>query len=294
MNYRWASKSLLFILSFNLAEAKVTIFTHYFGQPEFIKYQHAFFKKNLLDDYELIVFDDSNDALVSKEIKNECDKHNIKYIRVPRSVFEYPKLPIISSYVEPASPSFECSISIQYIYDNYVSDSQNICLIMDNDIFLIAPFSVEKHLGQSSFSYIHQSRGTFQSNKIIDYMLPNFLILNPSKMPEKDTLNFNLGTIEGNNTDSGGFTYFYLKKYRDLGQKIFAVHSFYDDTSPLKQKFINVCPILFTMISWGTHYFINDETFLHLRMGSNWSRHHFYQDILNEMSLLFDQLLKDN
>jgi hypothetical protein len=151
MNYRWASKSLLFILSCNLAEAKVTIFTHYFGQPEFIKYQHAFFKKNLLDDYELIVFDDSSNTLVSKEIKNECDKYNIKYIRVPRSVFESPKLPIMDSYVSPSDPSFECAVSIQYIYDNYIVPSKNICLIMDNDIFLIAPFSVEKYLGSVDF-----------------------------------------------------------------------------------------------------------------------------------------------
>jgi hypothetical protein len=282
MNYHWASKILLFILSCNLAEAKVTIFTHYFGQPEFIKYQHAFFKKNLLDDYELIVFDDSNDALVSKEIKNECDKYNIKYIRIPRSVFEY-----------SGDPSIECSIAVQYVYDNYIACSNDICLLIDNDIFLIAPFSIEKYLGLSPFSYHPQSRGIYQSNEIIDYMLPNFLILNPSRMPEKESLDFKLGVIEGNRTDSGGFTHFYLKKYRNLG-KIISIHYLYNTASSLKEKFVDECPLLFTAVDWSTHYFIDKETFLHLRMGSNWSKHSAYQSIVSEMTFLFDQLLKNN
>jgi len=150
----------------------------------------------------------------------------------------------------------------------------------------------QQSLGTSPFSYV------LESNGVVDYMLPNFLILNPSKMPEKENLNFNFGTIEANRTDSGGFTHFYLKKYRDLGKIIFR-HCFYDDVSPLKKKFLNECPVLFTMKEWKTHYFIDNdfvdkETFLHLRMGSNWSQNSAYSSVINEMTFLFDQLLQDN
>ena len=51
MNYHLINKLLLIILVSATAEAKVTIFAHYFGQPEFIKYQYSFFKKNMLDEY---------------------------------------------------------------------------------------------------------------------------------------------------------------------------------------------------------------------------------------------------
>lgn len=279
----------LFTLFVSAIQAKVSIFAHYFGQPEFIKYQCLFFKKNLLDDHELVVFDDSNSMSTSEQIKNECNKYGVKYIRIPRSVFELPILPVMDSYVGPSSPSFECCLAVQYIYDNYVVPSNDICLLLDNDIFLLSEFSIEKYLGSSAFAYVKESNGP------VNYMLPNFIILNPCKMPEKENLNFNMGKIGGEPTDSGGFTYFYLQKHKELAKTMFR-HSFYDNSSPLKTQFINTCHTLFTMTEWKTHYFIdncfsNKETFLHLRMGSNWSAHSAYQIIINEMTFLFDQLL---
>ena len=287
MNYHWLNSILLLALLCNIVEAKIAIFTHYFGQPEFIKYQYLFFKKNLLDEYELNVFDDSNDILTSEKIRYECDKYGIKHIRIPRVVFDFPKLPIIDDYVGHTSPSFECAVAIQYIYDNYVVPSDKICLLIDNDIFLISPFSIEKFIGSDSFAYNPQSNG------VADYMLPNFLILNPSKMPEKESLDFNLGVIKGNRTDSGGFTHFYLQKYRNLG-KVISTHYFYDNNSSLNKKFITTCPLLFTATEWGSYYFVDKETFLHLRMGSNWSRHNSYYNIVNEMAFFFNQLLQDS
>ena len=277
MDYGWIKKSLLIILSSNVVEAKVTIFTHYFGQPEFIEYQYSFFKKNMLDEYELIVFDDASDVLVSEKIEKQCEKYDIRHIRIPRDIFE--------KHVVGDS-SIECAVAIQYIYDNYVLTSDDICLLTDNDIFLISPFSIEKYLGQSPFSYFPQYRGDSYSNDLVDYMLPNFLILNPSKMLEKEGLDFNLGIVEGNRTDSGGFTHFYLQKYRALG-KIMSIHYLHDSSSPLKEKFIGECSMLFTMKEWGSHYFIGKEIFLHLRMGSNWSKHSYYNHMINEMTFLF-------
>jgi hypothetical protein len=288
MNYRLAAKILFFVLTFTIVEAKVTIFSRYFGQPQFIKYQYEFFKKNLLDEYDLIVVEESNDPLVSAEIINECTKYDIKYIRIPRSEFAHPKLPIKDCYVGPNSPSFECCVAFQYIYDHYIVRSENICLIVDNDIFLLSPCSVEKYLGSASFAYVHQSRGVLSN--YVYYMLPNFLILNPSRMPEKERLDFNMGTILGTNTDSGGYTYFYLRDYENLGREI-SIHYLFETPSLLKAKFADRCPLLFTSDSWRSHYFIEKEAFLHIRMGSNWSNNPLYPNMINEVTFLFDQLL---
>lgn len=283
MNYH-LNKIMFFACVFFNTQAKVTIFSRYFGQPEFIKYQYSFFKKNLLDEYEFVVIDDSNKINISNKIKNECEKYDIIYIRIPRSVFDHPKLPITSSYVTKGSASFECSVSVQYVYDNYVLPSDNICVIIDNDIFLTAPFSIEKYLGESAFAYVPQSRGT------VDYMLANFLIFNPSIMPEKSHLNFNMGTILGNNTDSGGYTYFYLLNHKNIG-KIVSSCYLHDTPSLIKDQFISNCPTLFTSKSWRAHYFIDKELFLHIRMGSNWSNNPDYPKMMAEVNFLFDKLL---
>jgi hypothetical protein len=121
-------------------------------------------------------------------------------------------------------------------------------------------------------------------------MLPNFLILNPSRMPEKERLNFNMGTILGHNTDSGGYTYFYLRDYESRGISI-SMHYLHDTNSPLKEGFSGKCPLLFNTPSWSPHYFIDKEIFLHIRMGSNWSKNPLYAKMMAEVFFLFDRLL---
>jgi hypothetical protein len=269
-------------------EAKVNIFAHYFGQPEFVKYQHAFFKKNMLDEYEFVIFEDSNDPAISEQIKRECETYGVTYVHIPQAVFKKPKLPVVSSYVDPYAPSFGCAVATQYIYDNYVITSKDVCLILDNDIFLLSPFSVQKYLGSKAFAYSQELR--FNESSYVDYMLPNFVIFNPVLMPENETVNFNLGTILGNNTDSGGFTYFYLQKYRSLGRR-FPKHYFFETSSKLKERYLSLCPLLFTSQEWSSHCFIERDLFLHIRMGSNWSRHAHYRQIREEIETLFDTLL---
>lgn len=278
------------LVLFSTLEAKVCIFAHYFNQPEYIQYQHLLFKKNLLDEYEFFVFEDSSDPKVAAQIKNECQKYGITHIQVPRSSFEVARLPIFDSYVDLFSPSFECAVATQYIYENYVIPSKDICLILDNDIFLLSPFSIEQYLGGASFSYIREIKGTFPNE--VPYMLPNFLILNPSLMPEKELLSFNLGTILGNRTDSGGYSYFYLCDHGCLGSEM-ARYYLCNTPSKLKERFCNRCPLLFTSRRWSSHWFIGNELFLHIRMGSNWSKDPSYPEMKREIEILFKTLLED-
>jgi hypothetical protein len=277
------------IAFFSLIEAKVSIFAHYFGQPEFIKYQYLFFKQNLVDEFEFVVFEDSNNPKVSEAIRKECLKYGVKYVQIPRSVFERPKLPIRDKYVTLKSPSFQCALATQYIYDNYVIPSENICLILDNDIFLLSEFNVENYLGEYAFAYPRESRR--DGDRSIFYMLPNFVIFNPSIMPEKERLNFNMGSVLGMRTDSGGFSYFYLRDYDHLGAKIVKYY-LWNTTTDLKERFSKQCPLMFSSKEWSSHFFLEKDTFLHIRMGSNWSHHPNYGQMKKEISLLFDSLLE--
>ena len=281
---------LLIFGFFSLLDAKVSIYSHYFGQPEFIKYQYLFFKQNLLDEYEFIVFEDSNNPKISEEIRKECEIYGIKYIHIPCSVFEKPKLTITHPSITINAPSFQCSVAIQYIYDTYIMHSENICLILDNDIFLLSPFSIEKSLGDSSFSYLRQQRE--KGNQSICYMLPNFIFFNPPIMPAKERLNFNMGSILEIFTDAGGYTYFYLQDYGFLGKEMTQYYLF-NTSSNLKIRFGDQYPLLFNSKEWLSHYFIEPDTFLHLRMGSNWSHHSKYTQMREELDAFFQELLKE-
>lgn len=298
MKSHWQNRSfvvmrtfcLFFIASFSLLEAKVSVFAHYFGQPEFIKYQYMFLKRNLLDEYEFVVFEDSDNPNVSRQIEKECEKYGVQCVHIPRSVFETPKLPIKDSYVSLGAASFQCAVATQYIYDNYVIPSRNICLILDNDIFLLSPFSIEKYLGLYSFSYAREERRA--ANRTIFYMLPNFVIFNPSIMSDKEQLDFNLGTILETRTDSGGYTYFYLLGHASSGSEMLKYY-LWDTPSALKDRFGDQYPLLFNSREWSSHCFLAKDAFLHIRMGSNWSQHPKYAQMKQEISSLFETLLSN-
>jgi hypothetical protein len=283
--------SLLLAATLSSLEAKVSIFAHYFGQPEFVKYQHLFFQRNLLDDYEFVIFEDSNDPDISNQIRLECEKYSIPYHHIPSHVFEQPKLPIKDEHISLNAPSFQCAVATQYIYDNYVVPSKDICLILDNDIFLLSPISIEKHLGDHSFAYSKEERGI--DDQHVFYMLPNFVLFNPARMPEKERLDFNMGTILETNTDSGGYTYFYLLHYHSLGKEL-PKYYLYEIPSPLRERFGSDYPLLFNSEEWRSHCFVEKDTFLHIRMGSNWSKHPKYTQMTEELTSLFDRLLNDS
>lgn len=269
-------------------EAKVRICAHYFGQPEFVKYQHKFFQKNVKDDYELIVFEDSMDPVISREIQKECEKYGIAYVKIPREEFDHPKIPLMNPEIGLHSPSFECSVATQYIYDHYVVSHDDICLILDNDIFLLKPFHFRKYLGEYSFAYVPQSRGH------INYMLPNFLIINPKVLKDKESFNFNMGIIDGYATDSAGFTHFYLQKHF-LEGRVIPVLFLWGTTeynSYLKKMYDQKYSMLFNLREWSSHFFIEEDSFLHIRMGSNWANHPHYKRMMFEVNCLFNDLLE--
>ncbi len=288
MSYLWLINCLFLFLFSSPLEAKVILFAHYFGQPEFVKYQHLLFKKNLLDDYNLVIVEDSNNPQISEEIKNECEKYGIEYLHIPRSVFEKPKLPILDAYVGFSSPSFECAVATQYIYDNYIVDSSDICFILDNDIFLLSPFSIHQYLEEKSFAYVKDIRGS--DSNLIFYMLPNFAIFNPAQMTNKDQLNFNLGMIGQHRTDSGGYTYYYLRDHVADGKEM-AIYHLHSTSSKFKTLFESVCPLLFHSKSWGSYYLIEKDLFLHIRMGSNWSNDTRYPQMKAEVATFLDSIL---
>ncbi len=279
-----------FVFLLSALEAKVMIYAHYFGQPEFIKYQHQLFKKNMLDEYEFVVFEDARDSTVSLAIQHECSKYGIRYIHISRDVFDNPKFPL-NPLVNKNSASFECSVATQYIYDNYVVPSKDICMILDNDIFLLSSFCVESYLNDSAFSYVLQVRGTGDNS--VSYMLPNFLIFNSAILPEREQLSFNMGQILGNDTDSGGYSYFYLRNHMSIGKPIsmYYLWEISPAVSTLKALFNEKCPLLFNSQEWSSHFFIQNDSFLHIRMGSNWSNHPNYKKMMQEVTSCFDELL---
>jgi glycosyltransferase involved in cell wall biosynthesis len=190
-----------------LLEARVLIITHSYNRPDFIAYQYKTFKKFLKDDYDFVVFNDAPTRKLCHEIQNACKECGIRCIRVPPEIHQQPYLKR-NSWEDWNSPSIRTANAVQYSFDVLGFDFDGIVAVFDSDMFLIRDFSIERYLEGYDLSAVGQWRGPMGC---IHYLWNGIMFFNMNTLLNKRTINFNCGSVHGNLTDTGGYTYYYLK-----------------------------------------------------------------------------------
>jgi hypothetical protein len=238
---------------------KVSVIVVAFNKPEFIKLQYDLLIKYLSDRFEFYVYNNSNNAGVSKNIEDECNRHGINHIFVPQSIFK-------SSDV-----SYRAGKSLDYaIHHNMNTYTDNTHLmILDSDMFLVKPFNMVNYMGHFDLMGIYQQRGH------VFYYTNQLMFVDISKVKNFDTeTKFLPGIIDGQPTDCGGYLYNYINKYGVLNGNV------KDNVHSGELKSENVINIDADFVPYfkneiemmdGTNfaeYYCG--SFLHFRAGSNW------------------------
>lgn len=279
---------LFFLLNFFLTiESKVLIITHSFNRPDFIELHVKTFKKFLQDDYEYVVFNDAPSSHMKKEIKKTCERLGVKCFRVPQEMHAVPGR---------TSPGHRHMDGIQYALNTIGYDFNGIVALVDSDCFLLKKFSFEKYL--SGYDIAGKLEGRLNQSIRVRHLSPVLVMMNMNTLPQKRTLTFEGGYIEGLACDVGAHTYYYLKNNKAMLRPLFfnmmrmfsvditssgdyvkksdicshcinrtcqaCVYNLmdrgFDDTLI---KFIQMCPD-------DNIEFIMNNTFMHYRCGSNW------------------------
>ncbi|MCE5318475.1 MAG: hypothetical protein LLG04_14080 [Parachlamydia sp.] len=213
------------------------ILTFHYNKPEFIEMQCKTLKAFLVEDFELIVFNDARNCEHEKAIQRMCEKYNIKCIRFephwhltdPLNVYvkylldvsEISSIPVAkgSSIKEISeAPSIRHCHVIQYALDNYGYNHDDIVVVMDGDAFFIRPLSIRKLLHNRDIVGIQKSR-------IEHYLWVVFTAFDPKKLPNPRELKFHTDIINGTLHDSGSHTYHYIKNNPKRKIKKYLGHS---------------------------------------------------------------------
>lgn len=246
-------------------DAKMLIMTHCYNKPEFISWQARTFEKFLRDDYEFIVFNDTPNEELFNETEEICSSLNLQTVIVPQEI-----------HLGRENPSEACADTIQYMMNTVGFDYPGIVMLIDSDMFLIRDLNVEELLNNHDIAALAQVKDG--KNGPVTYMLPNLIIFNMLTCPDRQTLNFDLGFIDEVNTDTAGFTHYYLKDHPELKWLKTNIHyQLTDKDLKLNPELIDTYarfPILWDiMINKRFDYeFYIDCAFLHFRAGSNWNK----------------------
>ena len=196
---------------------KTLVFTTGFNRPDFIELQHKLFKKFLEDDYEFWVISDANTPERCAGIKEICDKLGIPYIQVPQEIHDQPYLSR-GSGDNYHNPNVRHCNSVQWAWDNIFSHHNGPVMVIDSDLFLIRPFSIEKTLQNHHLGGVFWGTNDMKTGEPKSYLWLALILLNNPHLPEKETICFNCGYLPGTDAvcDSGGWTHLYLNKFKDF------------------------------------------------------------------------------
>ncbi len=293
------------LLFLDVLSAKVMVITHSYNRPDFIRLQHATLKKFLLDEYEFVVFNDGPTSKLADQIDKVCRELHIYCIRIPQEIHQMAYL-TRQPWEDWNSPSVRTANAIQYSFNAYAFNYDGIVAVLDSDMFLIRPFSIEQHLQDYAISAVKQWRGSLG---YIEYIWNGLMFFNMNTLPNKRSLNFNCGTIYGNHTDTGGYTYFYLRenpqaKVLYMREQIDVTDGDYIvDSYDLENREYLLKDEVLRKVSYDdalvrfvqaepddVQFFLN-FAFLHYRRGGNY--HHKSHLYHHEKTRLFDCFLKE-
>lgn len=218
--------------------AKVRILTFHFNKPDFIVLQHKCFKKFMLDDYEIIVFNDAATAENENAIAQTCEELGIKCVRFQPEwhatdpfnlqMKEWLDNPENYSHIGfnrypegvdikgiSAQPSIRHCHVIQYAMDNYGYDHDDVVAIVDGDAFPIRQISLRDMLRDCDIFGIER----LIAEENVSYLWVPFIAFNPKNLPNVRDLKFNVSLIGTKIYDTGAQTYYYLKDNPDVRVK---------------------------------------------------------------------------
>ena len=293
----------------------IYIYTVIYNTPEFIEYQYNLFKKFTTNDFEYIIFNNTNtnsritdtNSFNYLQLVKICNKNSIKYIDVPRELY---------INVNDNNASLRAGISIdfatKYMINNY-NKKNDILMLIDADAFLIDFFDINKFMNNCNLSGRYQYRknnkgyiNKYITNQIVLYKHSNFS-LNDIKY-----LSFRPGIFNGVNCDCGGSINYIFENVKDINFKNWTNYLFSgigntiqmagEDVSIIEHYNLNynntLSPPITKFIDMDTkklnkkfpfcEIFTHKEhfKFLHLRSGTNWINY----DINERKKLLYNTL----
>lgn len=267
-----------FIFASAYMHAEVLVFTYAFNRPDFIKIQHDTLEEFLLDDYKFIVFNDAKDPKLEKQIEDMCAQLNIQCIRIPQEIHSRPYLPRLAREDRQHPSVRNCNV-VQYSLNTVGFDHDDIVILLDSDMFLVKPFSAREFMQGYSLAGLNQCKGH------VEYLWIGLVFLDMKNLPNKNTLTFNCGEVDGYAVDAGGHSHNYMKK--NPGALVRYIHHQYSgrlrcpacesthqprcahNTAKLKE--IGFEPHEINLFESDSNLeFLHNNTFLHYRSGSNW------------------------
>ncbi len=260
--------------SFLSAQEKVLIISHHHAQPFFVEIQAKTFKKFIRDEYEFVIFNDGKTPEIAEEIDRLCKENNIRCIRIDQSLHDRPYMTRFPGE-DYNHPCVRCANVVQYSLDVLGFDYGGPVVVMDSDMFPVKPISFREYLQDYDLVGVPQSRPCGSEKAVVHYIWNGLVMFNMPNLPERSSMNFNCGLVEGYSVDVGGHMHYYLLKHKgDVRLGSIAPEPFSNTVTSYKERSLDpafevLIPLITSAIPTNMETFLKG-TLVHYRSGGKW------------------------
>lgn len=197
---------------------KTYIISCHCNMPEYIDLQYKSLKKYFECEYEFIVINDAKNTgditnfkqnNLKEKIINKCNELNIKYHNVPQDLHTN-RIKLFPNTIEKSSQNAACRATIAYQFGlNLYRDKKSFVMMLDADMFFIKKFNINQFMKNYNIAGIGQGIG---------YLWTGITIFNTNELNLNDYY-CDCGVINKTPVDAGGYSYYFLNKYKDIIKK---------------------------------------------------------------------------
>jgi hypothetical protein len=221
-------------------------------------------------DYRFVVFNDAKpfgdftnfgDTGFRRAISDICAKNNVTCIELPSAVHQH-----------IACPSTRTAHALNIMLD-YERRLGNPLLLIDSDMFPIAPFDVHKYAGYD-LAVVPQER-VAADGRVVNYFWNGYAYMNLPVLAPAEKLSWACNDIEGAWTDTGGAMHYFLRESCNTLYTVPVLGSGRWNTVPphlpsaWRDYFVADPKNTADGNFWSELY---DGTFFHFRAGGNWEK----------------------
>lgn len=217
-----------------------------------------------------------------KKIEDTCFQLGLECIRIPQSM--HSKQDAGSRHMD----------GIRYSFEKRGFAHNGIVVMIDADMFLVKPFSIIQYM--NGLDLVAEKQERFDGKNRITYIAPLLVFLNMQTLPNKHSISFQGGYIEGQACDVGAHMYYYFNNNPTIKKALYLNQSSYHlpkDHLQLAQAGYDDIAIAFIQKLHSTGYTIEfhlNNTFIHhYAGGSNWT--HDSQKYLAEKAQLINEFI---
>ncbi|HEY1778185.1 MAG TPA: hypothetical protein VGG41_18655 [Solirubrobacteraceae bacterium] len=180
----------------------IRLYSFHTAPSALLTYQREMFARFMDEDHELVVVNDGRGATEAAVIAQAATTLGLRSAPVPAP--------------EHNNPSDALAAAMEFVVARLLGDDEEISVLLHADVLPGARFSLRELLGEGDIAAVAERKYSPDGQRMLSYPWSGFICLRTPTLPDRATIGFGAGVIDGIACDTGGAFRRYRRSHPEL------------------------------------------------------------------------------